>query len=1430
MSEILGLDLGTNSIGISKRNTDLGGNLFNQLEYYGVTTFNKGVGNSKSGEYSYAAERTKYRSSRRLYQARKYRIWETLKVLIENDYCPLSMEDLDKWRIYDKEKGLKREYPIDAIQFEQWVRLDFDNDGKPEYTSPYQLRDEIVKEQLNTDSELDRYKIGRALYHISQRRGFKSSKGETLKDTPENEELDEKSLQKSEEKKSKELNDFINELKESGISVPTIGSAFYEIEKQGDRIRKEYQAVRSQFLEEIDYIFSFQDSLSIDSDFYRDITKAIFYKRPLRSQKGLIGKCTLETNKHRCPISHPDFEYFRAWSFINNIKFKKEEKDSWEDLSIDDKDELYKNKFLRVNKNFKFEEIRDWIENKHKISLSVKNKTINYKDKVNVSACPISGRLKNLLGNDWREFIIETNKTRISKKTGEEKKVSYNWEDLWHICFTFDDEENIVEFAKSSLGLTQKEIKSFINLWVATPQGYSMLSLKAIRNINMFLSKGLIYSEAALLAKIPEIIDKEQWLDNKDIVLSQIGKVTEFNKEEKRKLNIANALIANYKSLEFDEQFASHNTSYILGKEDKESIEDFCKESYGEKTWEKKDDNERQSIIESISEKYQAFFSNSKREFYKLPKIGDDLKLFLSNKFETLHCHNNFIDKTTKLPCNCEACKKLNKLYHPSMVEFYKPSKAENIEYDGRVLSKKLLQSPKIGAFKNPMAMRMLHMLRSNINHLLLEGIISEDTRIVVETARDLNDSNMRWAIDKYQRLKEEENKAIKKAICELRGVDDVIDSEIDKAKILIDQWNIPEIGIVSLEVDSNDKKDKKKRNIEKVDKFSIDVTKYKLWLEQGCRCIYTGKIINVVDLLGENSKYDIEHTIPRSKSMDNSLANKTICESHYNRFIKKNMLPTSLINYEKDAGGYTAILPRIQVWKDKVEKLKDNVEFWRNKSKFAQVKESKDYAIRQRHLWQMELDYWYNKLNRFTQTEITSGFKNSQLVDTRLISKYATLYLKSVFNNVDVQKGSVTSEFRKIIEVQSLDKKKNRDKHSHHAIDATILTLIPTSAKRDRMLSLFYEIKERKKIGQDISDLEKKLEKDRLSLNIGSIDNFISQIDENILINQVSKDKSLLPTKKRARIRGKIDYLPNGKPKIITGDSIRGQLHQEQFYGAIKLADKDENGNIIRDDEGKMIIGDTIHYVIRRELTYKANSTDSGFKTWEEIENAIVDKVLIKRLQEQYQGKTFKEACEEGLYIEDKKGVKKKIRHIRCSTSVKNPLVIKKQKYLSDKDYKQNYYSSVGDLYALCKYSNKQEYEYVLFNLFDIGQNRLNDLEDIPKTYLNKKETILNLEYILKSGLRVILVNKKESVRELDMIDLLKRLYTILGFETSGLLIKLKYHLCAKEDKELGKGESIKNFEELPEKIRCSINTLNLLIEGIDFEVSPSGVIIFNK
>ena len=133
MGRILGIDVGTNSLGLVVRDEDISTNPTEQIVFSSVNLFDSGVGTGQSGEFSFAAKRTTSRRTRKLYKVRRYRKWETLKLLINGSkkYCPLSASELEQWTTYDKKRGLKRTYPIDALRFQQWIRLDFNGDGIP---------------------------------------------------------------------------------------------------------------------------------------------------------------------------------------------------------------------------------------------------------------------------------------------------------------------------------------------------------------------------------------------------------------------------------------------------------------------------------------------------------------------------------------------------------------------------------------------------------------------------------------------------------------------------------------------------------------------------------------------------------------------------------------------------------------------------------------------------------------------------------------------------------------------------------------------------------------------------------------------------------------------------------------------------------------------------------------------------------------------------------------------------------------------------------------------------------------------------------------------------------------------------------------------------------------------------------------------------
>lgn len=96
MSKKIGLDLGSSSLGWLVYEDG-------KILKKGVVTFDTGMSKGQSGGYiSPTRERRECRSKRNLIRARKYRKWELLRVLIENDFVPLDKDELEIWSQYKK--------------------------------------------------------------------------------------------------------------------------------------------------------------------------------------------------------------------------------------------------------------------------------------------------------------------------------------------------------------------------------------------------------------------------------------------------------------------------------------------------------------------------------------------------------------------------------------------------------------------------------------------------------------------------------------------------------------------------------------------------------------------------------------------------------------------------------------------------------------------------------------------------------------------------------------------------------------------------------------------------------------------------------------------------------------------------------------------------------------------------------------------------------------------------------------------------------------------------------------------------------------------------------------------------------------------------------------------------------------------------------
>ena len=161
MAKVLGLDLGTNSLGWAL--VDESENGYTLIDK-GVDIFQEGVARDNNIEKPAVQDRTNARALRRHHFRRRLRKIELLKVLVRYDLCPpVSEEQLSLWK-------KKKLYPLNE-EFLRWQRTD-DNVDR----NPYHDRYVALTERLDLGNRTQRWMLGRALYHLAQRRGFLSNR------------------------------------------------------------------------------------------------------------------------------------------------------------------------------------------------------------------------------------------------------------------------------------------------------------------------------------------------------------------------------------------------------------------------------------------------------------------------------------------------------------------------------------------------------------------------------------------------------------------------------------------------------------------------------------------------------------------------------------------------------------------------------------------------------------------------------------------------------------------------------------------------------------------------------------------------------------------------------------------------------------------------------------------------------------------------------------------------------------------------------------------------------------------------------------------------------------------------------------------------------------------------------------------------------
>jgi len=421
----LGIDLGPHSIGWAlieeeKIKGPLGGEPVAFLDT-GVRVFPEGLDRNKGFEKSRSAKRREARGARKIHKRRNRRK-ERLKTLLR-----------DNGLLPDDEAN-------DALML----------------TDPYRLRADGL------DRKLTLHEFGRALYHICQRRGFKSNR-------------------KTDDPKEtgvvlKDINELRDEIKVSGSR--TLGEFLYRKhhKDQSKRIRGHYTH-RDMYIKEFELLWVTQKAHYpeiLTEELKSDIgQRTIFFQRPLKIQKDLVGKCEYEQGKKRSPRGTWYAQRFRMLQDVNNLNITETSTGEVRPLTKEERELLVLT--LGQKKDMTFDAM------KKKLGLT-ESARFNLEE----------GERKKLKGN-----AIEWELRQVFKKDYDGLSAEVRDEIIHDLNF-LDSEAVLSKHASTRWGLDDKQIERLNK--VRTDSGYLNLSEKAIKKLLPHLEVGCLYMDAVARA------------------------------------------------------------------------------------------------------------------------------------------------------------------------------------------------------------------------------------------------------------------------------------------------------------------------------------------------------------------------------------------------------------------------------------------------------------------------------------------------------------------------------------------------------------------------------------------------------------------------------------------------------------------------------------------------------------------------------------------------------------------------------------------------------------------------------------------------------------------------------------------------------------------------------------------------------------------
>jgi len=313
---------------------------------------------------------------------------------------------------------------------------------------PYFLRKSAL------DRKLSAFELGRALYHLIQRRGFKSNRKEG---------------KKSKDDELGKVKAGISELaaQMSSAGVRTLGEYFAGLNSHERRIRGRWTA-RSMYEQEFERIWQAQRPYwrdVLDDDFKSKVGWLLFFQRPIAAQEHLIGCCELEPEERRAPWAFLEAQRFRVLQKVNDLEVIEFGKINERSLTQEEKAAVFAK--LENEGDQSFAELRKL--------LGLKKSTFNLE----------RGGEKRLRGNRTNAFMRSIFGVFWDEMPEEEKHKAVT---LWYRA---ESEEKLASRVHELWALDENSASKFAE--TRPEDGYCSLSLKALRRLLPEMEKGVSY-------------------------------------------------------------------------------------------------------------------------------------------------------------------------------------------------------------------------------------------------------------------------------------------------------------------------------------------------------------------------------------------------------------------------------------------------------------------------------------------------------------------------------------------------------------------------------------------------------------------------------------------------------------------------------------------------------------------------------------------------------------------------------------------------------------------------------------------------------------------------------------------------------------------------------------------------------------------------